>query len=132
MEIGELYYQTDKLVTYLCRESNSIKLGHLKYIVLVSSFSPTGAHLIAQFSKKLLDEDISIFSGSEMFPVVKGAFTSVCRQIYGTCEGLQVLIPYSLHESIAKAWKKVSIFNLFSSLKIFISDMFSVIILYYS
>ena len=64
MEIGELYYQTDKLVTYLCRESNSIKLGHLKYIVLVSSFSPTGAHLIAQFSKKLLDEDISIFSGS--------------------------------------------------------------------
>lgn len=67
-----------------------------------------------------------------MFPVVKGAFTSVCRQIYGTCEGLQVLIPYSLHESIAKAWKKVSIFNLFSSLKIFISYMFSVIIFNYS
>ena len=112
-------------MTYSCRESSSIKLGHLKYIVLVSSFSPTGAHLIAQFSKKLLDEDISIFSGSEMFPVVKGAFTSVCRQMYGTCEGLQVLIPYSLHESIAKAWKKVSIFNLFSSLKIFVLDMFS-------
>uniref|UniRef100_A0AC11CCG5 TBC1 domain family member 32 n=1 Tax=Ovis aries TaxID=9940 RepID=A0AC11CCG5_SHEEP len=73
--------------------------------------SPTGAHLIAQFSKKLLDEDISIFSGSEMFPVVKGAFTSVCRQIYGTCEGLQVLIPYSLHESIAKAWKKTSLLS---------------------
>uniref|UniRef100_G3N3U5 Protein broad-minded n=2 Tax=Bos TaxID=9903 RepID=G3N3U5_BOVIN len=73
--------------------------------------SPTGAHLIAQFSKKLLDEDISIFSGSEMFPVVKGAFSSVCRQIYGTCEGLQVLIPYSLHESIAKAWKKTSLLS---------------------
>ncbi|XP_025150565.1 protein broad-minded isoform X2 [Bubalus bubalis] len=73
--------------------------------------SPTGAHLLAQFSKKLLDEDISIFSGSEMFPVVKGAFTSVCRQIYGTCEGLQVLIPYSLHESIAKAWKKTSLLS---------------------
>ncbi|XP_070651993.1 protein broad-minded isoform X4 [Bos indicus] len=73
--------------------------------------SPTGAHLIAQFLKKLLDEDISIFSGSEMFPVVKGAFTSVCRQIYGTCEGLQVLIPYSLHESIAKAWKKTSLLS---------------------
>ncbi|XP_043295006.1 protein broad-minded isoform X1 [Cervus canadensis] len=73
--------------------------------------SPTGAHLIAQFSKKLLDEDISIFSGSEMFPVVKGAFTSVCRQIYSTCEGLQVLIPYSLHESIAKAWKKTSLLS---------------------
>nr|XP_010963791.1 protein broad-minded isoform X1 [Camelus bactrianus]XP_045380413.1 protein broad-minded isoform X1 [Camelus bactrianus] len=73
--------------------------------------SLTGAHVIAQFSKKLLDEDISIFSGSEMFPVVKGAFTSVCRQIYGTCEGLQVLVPYSLHESIVKAWKKTSLLS---------------------
>ncbi|XP_062042678.1 protein broad-minded isoform X3 [Lepus europaeus] len=70
--------------------------------------SPTGAHIIAQFSKKLLDEDISTFSGSEILPVVKGAFISVCRQIYGTCEGLQVLIPYGLHESIAKVWKKTS------------------------
>ncbi|KAG8510925.1 Protein broad-minded, partial [Galemys pyrenaicus] len=73
--------------------------------------SPTGAHVIAQFSKKLLDEDIVIFSGSEMLPLVKGAFISVCRQIYGTCEGLQVLIPYSLHESIAKAWKKTSLLS---------------------
>ncbi|XP_014636680.1 PREDICTED: protein broad-minded [Ceratotherium simum simum] len=73
--------------------------------------SPTGAHIIAQFSKKLLDEDISIFSGSEMLPMFKGAFISVCRQIYGTCEGLQVLIPYSLHESIAKAWKKTSLLS---------------------
>uniref|UniRef100_G1T6G4 Protein broad-minded n=1 Tax=Oryctolagus cuniculus TaxID=9986 RepID=G1T6G4_RABIT len=70
--------------------------------------SPTGAHIIAQFSKKLLDEDISTFSGSEILPVVKGAFISVCRQIYGTCEGLQVLISYGLHESIAKVWKKTS------------------------
>uniref|UniRef100_A0A8C3W2Q8 Protein broad-minded n=1 Tax=Catagonus wagneri TaxID=51154 RepID=A0A8C3W2Q8_9CETA len=73
--------------------------------------SPTGAHIIAQFLKKLLDEDISVFSESEMFPVVKGAFTSVCRHIYGTCEGLQVLISYSLHESIAKAWKKTSLLS---------------------
>ncbi|VTJ66619.1 Hypothetical predicted protein [Marmota monax] len=73
--------------------------------------SLTGAHIIAQFSKKLLDEDISIFSGSELLPVVKGAFISVCRQIYGTCEGLQVLLPYSLHESIAKAWKKTSLMS---------------------
>ncbi|XP_062953804.1 protein broad-minded isoform X2 [Cynocephalus volans] len=71
--------------------------------------SPTGAHIIAQFSKKLLDEEISIFSGSELLPVVKAAFISVCRQIYGSCEGLQVLIPYSLHESLAKAWKKTSL-----------------------
>nr|XP_006981329.1 protein broad-minded isoform X2 [Peromyscus maniculatus bairdii] len=73
--------------------------------------SPTGAHIIAKFSKKLLDEDISIFSGSEMLPLVKGAFISVCRQIYSTCEGLQVLLPYGLHESIAKAWKKTSLLS---------------------
>lgn len=48
-----------------------------------------------------------------MLPVVTGAFISACRQIYGTCEGLQLLIPYSLHESIAKAWKKVSSFKIF-------------------
>ncbi|XP_036901737.1 protein broad-minded [Sturnira hondurensis] len=73
--------------------------------------SSTGAHIIAQFLKKLLDEDISIFSGSEMLPMVKGAFIATCCQIYGTCEGLQVLIPYSLHESLAKAWKKTSLLS---------------------
>uniref|UniRef100_G1PYR5 BROMI middle region domain-containing protein n=1 Tax=Myotis lucifugus TaxID=59463 RepID=G1PYR5_MYOLU len=71
--------------------------------------SSTGAHKIAQFLKKLLDEDISIFSGSEMLPMVKGAFISTCCQIYGTCEGLQVLIPYGLHESLANAWKKTNL-----------------------
>ncbi|XP_036173804.1 protein broad-minded isoform X1 [Myotis myotis] len=71
--------------------------------------SSTGAHKIAQFLKKLLDEDISVFSGSEMLPMVKGAFISTCCQIYGTCEGLQVLIPYGLHESIANAWKKTNL-----------------------
>ncbi|XP_007639372.1 protein broad-minded isoform X2 [Cricetulus griseus] len=73
--------------------------------------SPTGVHIIAKFSKKLLDEDISVFSGSEMLPIVKGAFISVCRQIYGTCEGLQVLLPYGLHESIAKVWRKTSLLS---------------------
>ncbi|XP_078226898.1 protein broad-minded isoform X4 [Callithrix jacchus] len=76
-----------------------------------SEESSTGAHIIAQFSKKLLDEDISIFSGSEMLPLVKGALISVCRQIYSTCEGLQVLITYNLHESLAKAWKKTSLLS---------------------
>lgn len=63
-----------------------------------------------------------------MLPVVKGAFISVCRQIYGTCEGLQVLIPYSLHESIAKAWKKVRIFKLFFPLKTFISNIVAIVV----
>ncbi|XP_019490139.1 PREDICTED: protein broad-minded-like, partial [Hipposideros armiger] len=80
--------------------------GPTNHCSIVTVILLTGAHTIAQFSKKLLDEDISIFSGSEMLPAVTGALISVCRQIYGTCEGLQVLMPYSLHESIAKAWKK--------------------------
>lgn len=42
-------------------------------------------------------------------PVVKGAFIFVCHQMYRTCEGLQMLIPYGLHESIAEAWRKVTL-----------------------
>uniref|UniRef100_A0A674HY82 Protein broad-minded n=1 Tax=Terrapene triunguis TaxID=2587831 RepID=A0A674HY82_9SAUR len=70
--------------------------------------SLTAAHTIVQFTKKLLDENISVLSGTEMLPALKGAFIFVCRQMYGTCEGLQVLIPYGLHKSIADAWKKAS------------------------
>ncbi|KAM4693395.1 protein broad-minded [Discoglossus pictus] len=64
------------------------------------------AHIIAQFSKKLLNEDVPALSESDMLPVLKGSFIFVCRQMYHTCEGLQVLIPYQLHECIADAWKK--------------------------
>ncbi|XP_042312959.1 protein broad-minded [Sceloporus undulatus] len=73
--------------------------------------SHRGAHTIVQFTKKLLDEDISVLSGSEMFPVLKGAFIFVCRQMYSTCEGLEVLLPYHLHHSIAEAWKKTSLLS---------------------
>ncbi|KFQ35971.1 Protein broad-minded, partial [Mesitornis unicolor] len=73
--------------------------------------SPTAVHIIVQFTKKLLHDDISLLSGSESLPVVKGAFIFVCRQMYRTCEGLQMLIPYGLHESIGEAWKKVSLLS---------------------
>ncbi|XP_063773307.1 protein broad-minded isoform X2 [Pseudophryne corroboree] len=66
----------------------------------------TGAHVIAQFSKKLLNEDIPDLTESDLLPVLKGSFIFVCRQIYHTCEGLQVLTPYQLHDCIAGAWKK--------------------------
>ncbi|KAM5164077.1 protein broad-minded isoform 3-T3 [Mantella aurantiaca] len=68
--------------------------------------STMGAHVIAQFSMKLLNEEITALSESDMLPVVKGAFLFLCRQMYHTCEGLQVLAPYQLHECIAAAWKK--------------------------
>ncbi|KAL7987794.1 hypothetical protein Chor_006713 [Crotalus horridus] len=77
----------------------------------LDSTSLKGAHVIAQFTKKLLDEDISVLSGSEMLPVLKGAFIFVCRQMYSTCEGLEVLLPYQLHESVAEAWKKTSLLS---------------------
>ncbi|NXP77238.1 BROMI protein, partial [Ramphastos sulfuratus] len=73
--------------------------------------SPTAVHVIVQFTKKLLHDDISLLSGSELLPVVKGGFIFVCRQMYRTCEGLQMLIPYGLHESIAEAWKKTSLLS---------------------
>ncbi|KFM14108.1 Protein broad-minded, partial [Aptenodytes forsteri] len=73
--------------------------------------SPTAVHVIVQFTKKLLRDDISLLSGSEILPVVKGAFIFVCRQMYRTCEGLQMVIPYGLHESIGEAWKKMSLLS---------------------
>nr|XP_036849418.1 protein broad-minded isoform X1 [Manis javanica]XP_036849427.1 protein broad-minded isoform X1 [Manis javanica] len=106
-----LIHIADILARIASVEEGLILLLHGENMNSSGGKNPTGAHIIAQFSKKLLDEDISIFAGSEMLPVVKGAFISVCRQIYDTCEGLQVLIPYSLHESIAKAWKKASLLS---------------------
>ncbi|XP_031957468.1 protein broad-minded isoform X2 [Corvus moneduloides] len=69
--------------------------------------SLTAARVIVQFTKKLLHDNISLLSGSELMSV-KGAFIFVCRQMYRTCEGLQMLIPYALHECIAEAWRKTS------------------------
>ncbi|XP_005433974.2 protein broad-minded [Falco cherrug] len=73
--------------------------------------SPTAVHVIVPFTKKLLRDDISLLSGAELLPAVKGAFIFVCRQMYRTCEGLQILLPYGLHESIAEAWKKMSLLS---------------------
>ncbi|XP_023592950.1 protein broad-minded isoform X3 [Trichechus manatus latirostris] len=106
-----LIHVADILAKIASAEEGLILLLYGENVNSSEEENPTGAHVIAQFSKKLLDEDSPIFSGSEMLPVVKGAFISVCRQIYSTCEGLQVLIPYSLHESIAKAWKKTSLLS---------------------
>ncbi|KAG9492911.1 hypothetical protein GDO78_001069 [Eleutherodactylus coqui] len=73
--------------------------------------STAAAHVIAQFSKKLLSDDITILTESDLLPVVKGSFLFVCRQMYHTCEGLQVLAPYQLHVCIAGAWRKESLLD---------------------
>ncbi|KAM3934335.1 protein broad-minded [Leptodactylus fuscus] len=71
-----------------------------------SKDSTAGAHVIAQFTKKLLSDDITILTESDLLPVLKGSFLFVCRQMYQTCEGLQVLAPYQLHSCIAGDWRK--------------------------
>ncbi|XP_016144851.1 protein broad-minded-like, partial [Sinocyclocheilus grahami] len=63
---------------------------------------------LISFTQRLLAKELHLFSELEIPPAVSGAFIFVCRQMYNTCEGLQVLRPYSLHECIAKAWRKTS------------------------
>ncbi|XP_041418668.1 protein broad-minded isoform X1 [Xenopus laevis] len=70
--------------------------------------SIVGAHTIAHFTKKLLDEDIPALAQSEVLALLKSTFIFVCRQMYHTCEGLHVFIPYRLHECIAEAWRKTA------------------------
>lgn len=65
------------------------------------------AHIIVQFTLKLLDKTLPSLSNSDVTPALCGAFIFVCRQIYNTCEGLQVLRTYGLHKALAAAWRKV-------------------------
>ncbi|XP_078256304.1 protein broad-minded isoform X2 [Rhinoraja longicauda] len=67
------------------------------------------AQIIAEFTKRLLDGELPALDSSEPSSALKGAFIFVCRQMYNTCEGLEVLMPYGLHESISEAWKKASL-----------------------
>ncbi|XP_043540238.1 protein broad-minded isoform X2 [Chiloscyllium plagiosum] len=71
-----------------------------------ASNCPSAAQLIAEFTKRLLDGELPPLASTEPSTALKGAFIFVCRQMYNTCEGLDVLMPYGLHESISKAWKK--------------------------
>lgn len=66
------------------------------------------AHVIVQFALRLLEKELSSQSESDVSHALCGAFIFVCRQIYNTCEGLQVLRPYGLHKAVAAAWKKVA------------------------
>lgn len=71
-------------------------------------FSISAAHVIVQFTQALLAKELRACEELQNSAAVKGAFIFVCRQMYHTCEGLQVLRPYSLHECIAQAWRKVT------------------------
>ncbi|XP_041951920.1 protein broad-minded isoform X1 [Alosa sapidissima] len=70
--------------------------------------SISAAHVVVQFTQRLLARDLPVLAGLEPHMAVCGAFIFVCRQMYNTCEGLQALRPYGLHLSIAAAWRKTS------------------------
>lgn len=65
------------------------------------------AHVIVQFTLRLLEEELSPLPEHTASRTLCGAFIFVCRQLYNTCQGLQVLQPYGLHLAIAAAWRKV-------------------------
>lgn len=73
----------------------------------VSLCRTTAALVIVHFTLKLLNRELPTLSDSDSYSTLCGAFIFVCRQMYNTCEGLQVLRPHGLHEAVAAAWKKV-------------------------
>ncbi|XP_078471595.1 protein broad-minded [Lampetra planeri] len=67
------------------------------------------AHVIVEFCKRTLDGPLVTPAGPVLLPwAVIGAFVFVCRQLYNTAEGLQVLQPYRLHDCLAHAWREAS------------------------
>ncbi|XP_040920473.1 protein broad-minded isoform X3 [Toxotes jaculatrix] len=79
-----------------------------KNLLVALSERTSAALVIVQFTLKLLNKELSSLSESDTSHTLCGAFIFVCRQIYNTCEGLQVLRPYGLHKAVAAAWKKTS------------------------
>uniref|UniRef100_A0A3B5B6K5 Protein broad-minded n=1 Tax=Stegastes partitus TaxID=144197 RepID=A0A3B5B6K5_9TELE len=75
-------------------------------LIVAHSERTFAAHVIVQFTLRLLDKGLPSLSESDVSHTLCGAFIFVCRQIYNTCEGLQVLRPYGLHKAVAAAWKK--------------------------
>ncbi|KAL6096154.1 tbc1d32 [Pungitius sinensis] len=79
-----------------------------KNLVVADSERTFPAHVVVQLTLRLLENELSTINESDRTHSLCGAFIFVCRQIYNTCEGLQVLQPYGLHKAIAAAWKKSS------------------------
>ncbi|XP_030628390.1 protein broad-minded [Chanos chanos] len=66
------------------------------------------AHVIVQFTQKLLAKELPVLTKLEWSAGLTGAFMFVCHQMFNACEGLQALRSYGLHECIADAWRKMS------------------------
>lgn len=77
-------------------------------VIYSLSFCRTfAAHVIVQFTLRLLADELFALSESDVSRPLCGAFIFVCRQMYNTSEGLQILRPFGLHKAVAAAWQKV-------------------------
>uniref|UniRef100_A0A8C1M4D4 Protein broad-minded n=1 Tax=Cyprinus carpio TaxID=7962 RepID=A0A8C1M4D4_CYPCA len=103
-----LTHIADMLARIATTERGLSLLLYDRNLVSAEGESISAAHVVVQFTQRLLAKELHVFSELEIPPAVSGAFIFVCRQMYNTCEGLQVLRPYSLHECIAKAWRTTS------------------------
>ncbi|KAJ0026787.1 hypothetical protein NQD34_017787 [Periophthalmus magnuspinnatus] len=80
---------------------------HKKDLMISHSQRTSAAHIIVQFTLKLLNKQIPGLSDPEVSYSLCGAFIFVCRQMYNTCEGLQELRPYGLHKALATSWRQL-------------------------
>ncbi|XP_051731318.1 protein broad-minded isoform X1 [Ctenopharyngodon idella] len=103
-----LTHIADMLARIATTERGLSLLLYDRNLVSAEGESISAAHVVVQFTQRLLAKELHVFSELEISTAVSGAFIFVCRQMYNTCEGLQVLRPYSLHECIAKAWRMTS------------------------
>ncbi len=75
----------------------------------MGDFRSSPAHVLAEFSRKALSENLPNTSASPPSKAVIGNFSYICRQLYSTCEGLLVMNHYDLISSIAAAWRQASL-----------------------
>ncbi|KAM8846117.1 protein broad-minded [Synchiropus picturatus] len=78
---------------------------HEKNLLVNNSERSCPAHIVVRFTLKLLDNTLPGLKDPGIPHGLCGAFIFVCRQMYNTCEGLQVLRPYDLHQALAAAWQ---------------------------
>lgn len=105
---SSLTHIADTLARIATTERGLALFLYERKIVSAEGEGISAAHVIVQFTQALLAKELRACEELQNSAAVKGAFIFVCRQMYHTCEGLQVLRPYSLHECIAQAWRKVS------------------------
>ncbi|XP_076873991.1 protein broad-minded isoform X2 [Brachyhypopomus gauderio] len=105
---SSLIHIADTLARIATTERGSTLLLYERKLVSAQGERVTPAHVVVRFAQALLAKDLPACPQLEDSAAVKGAFIFVCRQMYHTAEGLQVLGPYCLHECIAQAWRKTS------------------------